>query len=351
MTTDTASWSSDSPKSDTGKWSMSSILLLLFGAYLLFMGVYFVLLRPPLLPEDLRYMGASQVQLETAAPRLTAWLTQVFRVMGGFVFATGILSIALAATLFRLHHRGVGIAATIAGFASIALMTLVNFTIGSDFKWVLLGAASVWACSMTLFWIESSWREVDAGTEGGVHDARRVGPMLEAASTQRRFERHFADKVTLNAGAAEVFSYGDDFSRLSSHMNKSTTMMMGGSMTTSLDAARGQTIGSRVTMSGKMMGIELSLEEVVTERLPPRHKAWETVGSPRLLVIGSYRLGFDVVSKNNASDLRVFIDYDLPPSPASRWLGYLFGPIYAKWCVRQMINGARDHFTELLRDR
>ena len=63
------------------KWSVSSILLLLFGAYLLFMGAYFVFLRPPVLPEDLRYMSTSQAQLETAAPRLTAWLTQVFRVM------------------------------------------------------------------------------------------------------------------------------------------------------------------------------------------------------------------------------------------------------------------------------
>jgi hypothetical protein len=142
-------------KSGSAKWSLSSILLLLFGIYLLFMGSYFLLLRPPLLPEDLRYMGASQAQLEMAAPRLTAWLTQVFRVMGGFVSASGILTIAVAATLFRSHHRGIGIATAIAGLASIGLMTIVNFTIGSDFKWVLLGAALLWACSMVLFWVEA----------------------------------------------------------------------------------------------------------------------------------------------------------------------------------------------------
>jgi hypothetical protein len=156
VTADTAPHGlSTSIQSGSGKWSVSSILLLLFGTYLLFMGVYFVLLRPPLLPEDLRYMGASQAQLETAAPRLAAWLTHVFRVMGGFVSATGILTIVLAATLFRSHHRGTGVAAALAGFASIGLMTMVNFTIGSDFKWVLLGAALLWACSMALFWIET----------------------------------------------------------------------------------------------------------------------------------------------------------------------------------------------------
>ena len=33
-------------------------------------------------------------------------------------------------------------------------MTFVNFTIGSDFKRVLLGALLLWACSMALFWVE-----------------------------------------------------------------------------------------------------------------------------------------------------------------------------------------------------
>src|SRR4051812_6586545 len=113
------------------KWPVSSILLFLFGIYLLSMGAYFLLLRPPLLPEDLRYMGASQTQLETAAPRLTAWLGQVFRVMGGHISGSGILTMALAATLFRAHHRGAGIAAAIAGVISIGMMIVVNFTIDS----------------------------------------------------------------------------------------------------------------------------------------------------------------------------------------------------------------------------
>jgi hypothetical protein len=35
-----------------------------------------------------------------------------------------------------------------------------------------------------------------------------------------------------------------------------------------------------------------------------------------------------------------------PTSPArsSASLGYLFGPIYARWCIRQMVEGARAFF-------
>lgn len=161
----------------------------------------------------------------------------------------------------------------------------------------------------------------------------------------RAYERHYEEKVRIPAGAGEIFSYADDFSQLSSHMNKSSSMMMGGSMETSLDAARGQAVGSHVRMKGRMMGIELFLEEVVTEREPPHHKAWETIDRPRLLVMDRYRLGFDILSEGNrSSELRVFIDYDLPEAPGFRWLGLILGKTYAMWCVQKMVNDARKHF-------
>jgi hypothetical protein len=151
----------------------------------------------------------------------------------------------------------------------------------------------------------------------------------------------------LPVGAQEVFSYTDDFSKLSSHMNKSSSMMMGGSMETLLDDGRGQSVGSHIRMNGKMIGITLLLDEVVTVRQPPLHKAWETVGQQHLLVIDRYRLGFDITERDKSSELRVFIDYDLPATPLSRGLGLMLGTFYAKWCVQQMVKDARNHFATL----
>jgi len=163
----------------------------------------------------------------------------------------------------------------------------------------------------------------------------------------RTYERHYEESVTLPVLAQEVFSYADNFSKLSSHMSQSSSMMMGGSMETLLDEGRGQSIGSHVRMKGKMMGVELLLDEVITERQPPYHKTWETVGRQRLLVLDSYRLGFDISARNNSSELRVFIDYNLPATLFLRGLGLLFGKFYAKWCVQQMVNDARKRFTPL----
>jgi hypothetical protein len=80
-------------------WPPSAFLLAVAGVTLIGAGLYFLLLRPPLLPEDVRYMGLGPEQLAAIRPRLEGWLTHVFRVMGGYVLATGVLATSGVATL------------------------------------------------------------------------------------------------------------------------------------------------------------------------------------------------------------------------------------------------------------
>jgi hypothetical protein len=91
---------------------------------------------------------------------------------------------------------------------------------------------------------------------------------------------------------------------------------MGGiSMRTQTDAQRGQAVGSVIHMSGRMWGVDLALQESVVERLPTRRKVWETLGEPVLVVIGRYRMGFDIRPTDGGAYLRVWIDFD----PPTRW--------------------------------
>lgn len=159
---------------------------------------------------------------------------------------------------------------------------------------------------------------------------------------RKTFSNHYHEDVLVSSYPEKVFAYLDDHIRLSSHMTKSSWMMGGGRMETMIDEGHGQKVGSHIRLSGKAFGIGIALDEIVTRYEPPRFKTWETVGSPKLLVIGHYRLGIEITPHNGTSDLRVFIDYN--PPDANVWLGYLFGKAYAKWCVRQMLYGVRDHF-------
>jgi len=96
-----------------------------------------------------------------------------------------------------------------------------------------------------------------------------------------------------------------------------------------------------------MLGLSLSVEEVVTERVPPVRKVWETTGVPHLMIIGRYRLGFEIRPAASQSLVRIFIDYALPQSGLARVLGRLFGGWYAKWCTRQMLRDVTMHFARL----
>ena len=154
----------------------------------------------------------------------------------------------------------------------------------------------------------------------------------------------FESNGLVQAPMDQVFAHIDDFTRLSSHMGEPSWRMGGGRMETQIDAGRGQKVGSRIRLSGRVFGVELSVEEIVVERDPPRRKVWETTGAPKLLVIGHYRMGFELSAQGNASMLRVFIDYALPKSAPARWLGRLFGRFYARWCTQQMVGDAVKHF-------
>jgi hypothetical protein len=121
-------------------------------------------------------------------------------------------------------------------------------------------------------------------------------------------------------------------------------MMAGGSMNIEFDEGRGKAVGSKIRLTGRVLGAPLSVEEVVTEHTPPRRKVWETTGVPNLLVIGNYRMGFEVAPSPSGAELRVFIDYSLPTSLPGRWLGWLLAPFYATWCTRRMAQDASKHF-------
>jgi ribose-phosphate pyrophosphokinase len=164
-------------------------------------------------------------------------------------------------------------------------------------------------------------------------------------TAQHRFPLEFASTVLVAAPVRDVFEYVDDHVRLSSHMSGGSWMMGGGSMAVKVDAGQGRTVGSRIGLRGKVFGIRLDAEEVVVERTAPIRKFWETIGEPRLLVIGSYRMGFELEDLGDLSRLQVTIAYRLPASRGARWLSVLFGRSYARWCTRRMSENARQHFT------
>ena len=134
--------------------SYSSNLLAFAGLLFIGMGLFFIFIRPPILPEDLVYMESSISNIAENLPGLTNWLHKVFWVMGGYIITSGLLTVFIAFTSFRKRIKGAFVIVALTGICSIGLMTVVNFIINSDFKWLLFTFTILWATALILYKFE-----------------------------------------------------------------------------------------------------------------------------------------------------------------------------------------------------
>lgn len=157
--------------------------------------------------------------------------------------------------------------------------------------------------------------------------------------------KFFAEAVAqIDAPVRVVFEYLDDQANLSAHMSDQSWVMLGAHMDLHMDAQAGRTVGSRFGSIGRILGVPLRVDEVVTGREPPTVKTWETTREPTLWVIGRYRMGFELTPSGRGTRLHVHICYDPPANWLLRPLSALFGSAYARWCTSRMVDDAQLHF-------
>ena len=141
------------------------------GIWLIGLGGYFMFVRPPMLPEDLRYIGSSATQVEALLPHMASWLRNVFTVMGGFIAGCGVLVVFVSVRLVPQCVHGTGIALGFTGLFTVSTMSWINFALDSDFKWLLLVPALAWLVGLVTYasgrlgeraMVATAWTKTDA---------------------------------------------------------------------------------------------------------------------------------------------------------------------------------------------
>lgn len=127
------------------------VIFIACGIWLIGLGLYFMFLRPALLPEDLRYIGANTLQIQAAVPGLVHWLHRVFTVVGGFMLGAGVLIVAAMLNVSHLRKMLAMTCLALAGAFTVGTMSMVNFQLDSDFKWPLLIPSLVWLAGLVSF--------------------------------------------------------------------------------------------------------------------------------------------------------------------------------------------------------
>ena len=129
----------------------SKWILITCGSWLTGLGFYFVLVRPALLPEDVRFMGTTLAHIRSSVPGLEGWLRHVFIVLGGFIAGAGVLTVYVAATALPARLKGTSLAIALSGAFTVALMSAMNFSLQSDFRWLLLVPAVAWVIRLASY--------------------------------------------------------------------------------------------------------------------------------------------------------------------------------------------------------
>ena len=159
------------------------------------------------------------------------------------------------------------------------------------------------------------------------------------------FPRHAESSLVVRVAPEVAFAFLDAHENIAAHMDRPSWAMLGGTMTSTIDKLAGQETGSVIRIAGKVFGISISLVEKIVERLPPRRKRWETIGTPKLIVMGGYRMGFDIERAGGGCQVTVVIDYDIPEGLWGSLLGRLFARAYARWCLQRIVETVALEFS------
>jgi hypothetical protein len=120
-------------------------LLMTLGVLTLGTGLYFMAVRPALLPEDLRFTGVDPSLLP---PQFLEWLRIVFRTWGGFIAGLGILLLGVAGYLLTMRAGVLRYAIAASLLVAFGRFLVSNVLIRSEYLWfiaVLFGLAVVTA--------------------------------------------------------------------------------------------------------------------------------------------------------------------------------------------------------------
>jgi hypothetical protein len=134
-------------------FSIFNLSYLHHGVILMGLGLYFVFIRPPLPPEDPRFMGTT-AEIQVTVPGLLIWLRRLLGNGRIHVYRWSVTTY-VAATAFQQLARSVRFVIALAALTSIGWMAVINFMINSDFKWLLLAFNLPWIAALVLSWREN----------------------------------------------------------------------------------------------------------------------------------------------------------------------------------------------------
>lgn len=159
-------------------------------------------------------------------------------------------------------------------------------------------------------------------------------PLLEEMESLQK-------ELLIQAPVEKVFSFMDDLSKTGMHMSGSSMMMAGSKLKLEHVSGPEKGVGAGFRWSGKMLGFELDFTVVVTKWVENAEKVWETIGMPKLIILGWYLMHLKTEPVTGGTLVSLEIQYIRPRGFFYKLLSILFARRYAEWCVTRMLNDSK----------
>jgi hypothetical protein len=134
---------------------VAAALLLLLATATIGTGAYLLVVRPVMLPEDVRFTG---VKPELLPPAMREWLALVIRTWGGFVVGFGISLAGVAGYLLTSRRAVLSWSVAVGILVAFGRFLASNVRLHSDFLWFVGGLLALAAVTTALLVVPEAHR-------------------------------------------------------------------------------------------------------------------------------------------------------------------------------------------------
>ena len=151
-------------------------------------------------------------------------------------------------------------------------------------------------------------------------------------------------EIIIHSSPQKVFSFMDNLSKTGMHMSENSMMMMGSKLILEQLSGPLQGVGATFHWYGKVMGMSIDITETVTKWTENHEKIWETIGTPKIILLGWYRMILKTEPAKEGTLASLQIDYTPPSGLFHNILYFFLSHYYCNWCLNNMLNDSKKIF-------
>ena len=143
----------------------------------------------------------------------------------------------------------------------------------------------------------------------------------------------------------------DNIGNTGMHMIKNSMPMMGSKLELKQLSENATGLNSKFRWYGKMMGFTMDFTVVVTKWIKDKEKVWETVGEAKMIILKWYQMHLVISPEGQITKAELSIAYTKPENIFFRFIAFFLAPLYANWCLKNMLNDSKKNIERTLPDK